>query len=68
VCFGKKFQEIKKMSPRSLKIWAAGKFLVGIGLGALLAISFRNIDWSMYGLLSMILGILLVLKSHCLKK
>lgn len=61
-------QKIKKMSPRSLMIWAAGKFLVGAGLGALLAINFRNVDWSMYSLLSIILGILLVLKAHYLKK
>ncbi|MFH1106035.1 MAG: hypothetical protein V1731_02385 [Candidatus Aenigmatarchaeota archaeon] len=61
-------QKIKKMSPRSLKMWAAGKFLVGIGLGALLAINFQGIDWNMYSVLSMILGILLVLKSHCAKK
>ncbi len=66
MCF--EMQKIKKMSPRSLKIWAAGKFLVGVGLGALLAISFRNIDWGTYGVLSMILGVLLVLKSHCAKK
>ena len=66
MCF--EMQKIKKMSPRSLKIWAAGKFLVGVGLGALLAISFRNIDWGMYSVLSMILGVLLVLKAHCAKK
>ncbi len=68
MCFGKHFQKIKKMSPRSLMIWAAGKFLVGVGLGALLATNFQKVDWSTYSMLSIILGILLVLKAHWLKK
>lgn len=67
MCF-KSLEKIKKLKTSSLMAWAFGKFLVGLGLGALLAANLQKIDWNTWSVISIAIGILIVIKAVYLKK
>lgn len=61
--YAKKVEGFKKLPPRLMYTHVLGKFVFGVGLGALLTVWLSQFDWQLLGWVLIVLSIIIAIPS-----